>query len=189
MKRSECLMLRNSVVSYNAVNTERSNLANLELSPGSGVQRVVDTTCFFPKGCGTAPRSKPPESNLSGVLSSWCFTDFYVAQTLSSPQCALECLGGCLVWKGGDENSSSNFLSLVAGMTASAVAALILMTSSIVSVVGSLYLAYILYFVLKEFCIVCVITYLLNFILFIINYKRLVYLNEAWKRQLQPKQE
>ncbi|KAG8509956.1 Vitamin K epoxide reductase complex subunit 1-like protein 1 [Galemys pyrenaicus] len=74
-------------------------------------------------------------------------------------------------------------------MTASAVAALILMTSSIVSVVGSLYLAYILYFVLKEFCIICVITYVLNFILLIINYKRLVYLNEAWKRQLQPKQD
>nr|XP_047924139.1 vitamin K epoxide reductase complex subunit 1-like protein 1 isoform X1 [Anser cygnoides] len=80
-------------------------------------------------------------------------------------------------------------LQMLLGMTASAVAALILMTSSIVSVVGSLYLAYILYFVLKEFCIVCVVTYLLNFILFIINYKRLVYLNEAWKRQLQPKQE
>uniref|UniRef100_A0A663MKW5 vitamin-K-epoxide reductase (warfarin-sensitive) n=1 Tax=Athene cunicularia TaxID=194338 RepID=A0A663MKW5_ATHCN len=80
-------------------------------------------------------------------------------------------------------------LQMLLGMTASAVAALILMTSSIVSVVGSLYLAYILYFVLKEFCIVCVITYLLNFILFIINYKRLVYLNEAWKQQLQPKQE
>ncbi|KAB1263664.1 Vitamin K epoxide reductase complex subunit 1-like protein 1 [Camelus dromedarius] len=74
-------------------------------------------------------------------------------------------------------------------MTASAVAALILMTSSIVSAVGSLYLAYILYFVLKEFCIICVITYVLNFILLIINYKRLVYLNEAWKRQLQPKQD
>uniref|UniRef100_A0A8D2PPT9 vitamin-K-epoxide reductase (warfarin-sensitive) n=1 Tax=Zosterops lateralis melanops TaxID=1220523 RepID=A0A8D2PPT9_ZOSLA len=73
-------------------------------------------------------------------------------------------------------------LQMLLGMTASAVAALILMTSSIVSVVGSLYLAYILYFVLKEFCIVFVLTYLLNFILFIINYKRLVYLNEAWKR-------
>lgn len=108
---------------------------------------------------------------------------------LSSLQFELECLGFLLCVEGGNESSSSNFLSLVAGMTASAVAALILMTSSIVSVVGSLYLAYILYFVLKEFCIVCVITYLLNFILFIINYKRLVYLNEAWKRQLQPKQE
>uniref|UniRef100_A0A8C2RIC7 vitamin-K-epoxide reductase (warfarin-sensitive) n=1 Tax=Capra hircus TaxID=9925 RepID=A0A8C2RIC7_CAPHI len=80
-------------------------------------------------------------------------------------------------------------LQLLLGLTASAVAALILMTSSIMSVVGSLYLAYILYFVLKEFCIICIITYVLNFILLIINYKRLVYLNEAWKRQLQPKQD
>lgn len=108
---------------------------------------------------------------------------------LSSLWFELEHLGLLLCVEVGRESSRSNFLSLVAGMTASAVAALILMTSSIVSVVGSLYLAYILYFVLKEFCIVCVITYLLNFILFIINYKRLVYLNEAWKRQLQPKQE
>uniref|UniRef100_A0ACB8EDB1 Vitamin K epoxide reductase complex subunit 1-like protein 1 n=1 Tax=Sphaerodactylus townsendi TaxID=933632 RepID=A0ACB8EDB1_9SAUR len=77
-------------------------------------------------------------------------------------------------------------LQMLLGTTASAVAALVLMMSSLVSVIGSLYLAYILYFVLKEFCIVCVVTYLLNFILFIINYKRLVYLNEAWKRQLSP---
>ncbi|XP_047568576.1 vitamin K epoxide reductase complex subunit 1-like protein 1 isoform X3 [Lutra lutra] len=85
----------------------------------------------------------------------------------------------------GLSDGAANF----AGMTASAVAALVLMTSSIVSVVGSLYLAYILYFVLKEFCLICVVTYVLNFVLLIINYKRLVYLNEAWKRQLQPKQD
>ncbi|XP_054416101.1 uncharacterized protein LOC112134373 [Pongo abelii] len=62
-------------------------------------------------------------------------------------------------------------LQLLLGMTASAVAALILMTSSIMSVLGSLYLAYILYFVLKEFCIICVVMYVLNFFLLIINYK------------------
>ncbi|XP_075709034.1 vitamin K epoxide reductase complex subunit 1-like protein 1 [Rhinoderma darwinii] len=80
-------------------------------------------------------------------------------------------------------------LQMLLGMTVSAVAALVLMTTSIVSVVGSLYLAYILYFVLKNFCVICVITYLLNFILLIINYKRLVYLNEAWKRHVQDKEE
>uniref|UniRef100_A0A8C0WGT7 vitamin-K-epoxide reductase (warfarin-sensitive) n=1 Tax=Castor canadensis TaxID=51338 RepID=A0A8C0WGT7_CASCN len=57
------------------------------------------------------------------------------------------------------------------------------------SVTGSLYLAYVLCFVLKEFCIICITTYALNFILLTINYKRLVYLNEAWKQQLQPKQD
>ncbi|KAJ1184839.1 hypothetical protein NDU88_001636 [Pleurodeles waltl] len=80
-------------------------------------------------------------------------------------------------------------LQMLLGLTVSAVAALILMTSSIVSVVGSLYLAYVMYFALKGFCIICVATYLLNFILLIINYKRLVYLNEAWKQELQPKQD
>ncbi|XP_059829179.1 vitamin K epoxide reductase complex subunit 1-like protein 1 [Mobula hypostoma] len=80
-------------------------------------------------------------------------------------------------------------LQMLLGMTVSAMAALILMTTSIVSVVGALYLSYILYFVLKDFCIICITTYILNFILFIINYKRLVYLNEAWKQQLQSKQE
>uniref|UniRef100_A0A2K5YBK1 vitamin-K-epoxide reductase (warfarin-sensitive) n=1 Tax=Mandrillus leucophaeus TaxID=9568 RepID=A0A2K5YBK1_MANLE len=80
-------------------------------------------------------------------------------------------------------------LQLLLGTTASTVVALILMTSTIMSVVGSLYLAYILYFVLKEFCIICVVTYMLNFLLLSINYKRLVYLNVAWKWQLQPKQD
>lgn len=81
------------------------------------------------------------------------------------------------------------FVFLAAGMTVSAMAALFLMTTSILSVVGSLYLGYILYFVLKDFCVICITTYALNFILFILNYKRLVYLNEAWKQQLQVKQD
>ncbi|XP_042579233.1 vitamin K epoxide reductase complex subunit 1-like protein 1 [Cyprinus carpio] len=78
---------------------------------------------------------------------------------------------------------------LLLGLTASAMAALILMTTSIASVMGSLYLGYILYFVLKDFCVICITTYILNFILFVLNYKRLVYLNEAWKQQLQAKQD
>ncbi|XP_073696974.1 vitamin K epoxide reductase complex subunit 1-like protein 1 [Garra rufa] len=78
---------------------------------------------------------------------------------------------------------------LLLGLTASAMAALILMTTSIASVMGSLYLGYILYFVLKDFCFICVTTYALNFILFVLNYKRLVYLNEAWKQQLQAKRD
>jgi vitamin-K-epoxide reductase (warfarin-sensitive) len=74
-------------------------------------------------------------------------------------------------------------------MTVSAMAALILMTTSILSVMGSMYLGYILYFVLEDFCVNCVTTYVLNFILFLLNYKRLVYLNEAWKQQLPVKQD
>ncbi|XP_023698411.1 vitamin K epoxide reductase complex subunit 1-like protein 1 [Paramormyrops kingsleyae] len=78
---------------------------------------------------------------------------------------------------------------LLLGMTVSAMAALILMTTSIVSVMGSLYLSYVLYFVLKDFCIVSVIAYILNLVLFVLNYKRLVYLNDAWKQQLHPKRD
>lgn len=85
--------------------------------------------------------------------------------------------------------SNGLFYVCLAGMTVSAVAALILMTTSIASVLGSLYLAYILYFVLKDLCLICITTYALNIILFILNYKRLVYLNEAWKQQLQTKRD
>ncbi|KAK6321908.1 hypothetical protein J4Q44_G00067000 [Coregonus suidteri] len=59
------------------------------------------------------------------------------------------------------------FFQLLLGITVSAMAALILMTTSILSVMGSLYLGYILYFVLKDFCIICITTYALNFILFL----------------------
>ncbi|KAK6297736.1 hypothetical protein J4Q44_G00323190 [Coregonus suidteri] len=78
---------------------------------------------------------------------------------------------------------------LLLGITVSAMTALILMMTSILSVRGSLYLGYILYFVLKDFCVICITTYALNFILFMLNYKRLVYLNEAWKQQLPVKQD
>lgn len=148
------------------------------------MQKMVNTTPTSCQGAGTELEAPFPvvicqPSWTHGVLNRlvWHRLELELALRLFA------------VCERGGASRRSNFLSLVAGMTASAVAALILMTSSIVSVLGSLYLAYILYFVLKEFCIVCVITYLLNFILFIINYKRLVYLNEAWKRQLQPKQE
>ncbi|XP_053843503.1 vitamin K epoxide reductase complex subunit 1-like protein 1 [Vidua macroura] len=80
-------------------------------------------------------------------------------------------------------------LQMLLGITASAIASLILIMSSIVSLAASLHLACILHFILKEFCILHVIAYLLNLILFIINYKRLIYLVEAWDQLLQPKQE
>ncbi|XP_035241355.1 vitamin K epoxide reductase complex subunit 1-like protein 1 [Anguilla rostrata] len=78
---------------------------------------------------------------------------------------------------------------LLLGLTVSAMAALTLMATSIVSVMGSLYLSYILYFVLKDVCIIGISTCVLNFILFMLNYKRLVYLNEAWKQKLQTKED
>ncbi|XP_077774089.1 vitamin K epoxide reductase complex subunit 1 isoform X1 [Podarcis muralis] len=67
------------------------------------------------------------------------------------------------------------------GFSNSGLAAIALLGSSVVSIVGSLYLAYILFFVLHDFCVVCISTYLLNFALLLLNYKRLAYLNQAWK--------
>ncbi|XP_006818887.1 vitamin K epoxide reductase complex subunit 1-like protein 1 [Saccoglossus kowalevskii] len=41
---------------------------------------------------------------------------------------------------------------------------------SIISCIGSLYLAYILYFVLSDCCVVCISTYIVNFTLCYLNY-------------------
>ncbi|XP_042328847.1 LOW QUALITY PROTEIN: vitamin K epoxide reductase complex subunit 1 [Sceloporus undulatus] len=70
-------------------------------------------------------------------------------------------------------------LQILLGFSTSGLAAITLLGSSLVSVAGSLYLAYILFFVLHDFCVVCVSTYILNFTLLFINYKRLGYLNQA----------
>lgn len=45
-----------------------------------------------------------------------------------------------------------------------------LLYSSVISIVGSVYLAYILLFVLKDICVVCFTTYLVNALLMYLNY-------------------
>ncbi|KAJ1125626.1 hypothetical protein NDU88_004050 [Pleurodeles waltl] len=72
-------------------------------------------------------------------------------------------------------------LQILLGFSGTAGAAVILLCTSVVSLAGSLYLAYILFFVLEDFCVICITTYILNFTLFCLNYKRLGYLKATEK--------
>lgn len=46
------------------------------------------------------------------------------------------------------------------------------MLSSLVSLVGSVYLAWILFFVLYDFCIVCITTYAINVGLVVLSFRK-----------------
>ncbi|CAM4679250.1 vitamin K epoxide reductase complex subunit 1-like protein 1 [Lepidochelys kempii] len=78
-------------------------------------------------------------------------------------------------------------LQTLLGFTPSTLAAVTLLGASLVSIAGSLYLAYILFFVLHDFCLVCVTTYLLNGALLLLNYQRLVGLSGSGPRRAKPK--
>lgn len=49
---------------------------------------------------------------------------------------------------------------------------------SVFANIGNLYLAYVLYFILKDFCIVCVSTYIVNILLLVFNYKHKSFYNQ-----------
>ncbi|XP_055758470.1 vitamin K epoxide reductase complex subunit 1 [Salvelinus fontinalis] len=63
-------------------------------------------------------------------------------------------------------------LQLALGQSVSSRAAFLLVLASWVSMAGSLYLAGVLAFILGDFCVVCVSTYVVNFLLLLTNLKR-----------------
>ncbi|XP_040211923.1 vitamin K epoxide reductase complex subunit 1-like protein 1 [Rana temporaria] len=67
-------------------------------------------------------------------------------------------------------------LQIVLGFVPSLAAAATLLVTSLVSIAGSLYLAYILFYILEDFCVICITTYALNFSLLLLNVVRLRYL-------------
>lgn len=64
-------------------------------------------------------------------------------------------------------------LQIALGFVGLVAAAVTLLVTSLVSIAGSLYLAYILFYILEDFCVICITTYVLNFILLLLNVKRL----------------
>ncbi|KAE8578168.1 hypothetical protein XENTR_v10023372 [Xenopus tropicalis] len=74
-------------------------------------------------------------------------------------------------------------LQVLLGFSGSVGAAAALLGTSLVSIAGSLYLAYILFYVLEDFCVICVTTYALNFCLLLLNLKRLASLRAPPKKQ------
>lgn len=62
-------------------------------------------------------------------------------------------------------------------------ASVLLVLSSLVSLAGSVYLAWILFFVLYDFCIVCITTYAINVGLMLISFREVQEPQHKAKRQ------
>ncbi|KAM3917800.1 vitamin K epoxide reductase complex subunit 1-like protein 1 [Leptodactylus fuscus] len=70
-------------------------------------------------------------------------------------------------------------LQILLGFVGLVAAAVTLLVTSLASIAGSLYLAYILFYILEDFCVICITTYVLNFILLVLNVKRLQWLTTS----------
>ncbi|XP_044160555.1 vitamin K epoxide reductase complex subunit 1-like protein 1 [Bufo gargarizans] len=74
-------------------------------------------------------------------------------------------------------------LQILLGFSGLVVATVTLLVTSLVSIAGSLYLAYVLFYILEDFCVICITTYVLNFILLLLNVKRLRWLTTSSSRK------
>ncbi|KAJ7386664.1 Vitamin K epoxide reductase complex, subunit [Desmophyllum pertusum] len=61
---------------------------------------------------------------------------------------------------------------LVLGILPLSWASAMLFMTSVISCVGSAYLAFVLFLVLKDLCLVCIATYVINGVLLYLNYQR-----------------
>ncbi|XP_031555145.1 vitamin K epoxide reductase complex subunit 1-like [Actinia tenebrosa] len=66
-------------------------------------------------------------------------------------------------------------LQLLLGMIHSSLAVNLLFFTSILSCLGSVYLAIVLFVILKDVCLVCMATYIINGILLFLNYQQYMY--------------
>ena len=63
-------------------------------------------------------------------------------------------------------------LLFISGVMSFSWVPVLLFMTSVVSCVGSAYLAFVLFFVLKDLCLVCIATYVINSVLLYLNYQR-----------------
>ncbi|XP_072273233.1 vitamin K epoxide reductase complex subunit 1-like protein 1 [Pyxicephalus adspersus] len=64
-------------------------------------------------------------------------------------------------------------LQIVLGFVPSVAAVAALLVTSLLSIAGSVFLAYVLFYILEDFCVICITTYALNFSLLLLNVVRL----------------
>ncbi|XP_078680206.1 vitamin K epoxide reductase complex subunit 1-like protein 1 [Branchiostoma floridae x Branchiostoma belcheri] len=62
-------------------------------------------------------------------------------------------------------------LQLVLGYVGGSLCVHVLFYTSILSCLGCVWLAYVLYFILQDTCVVCISTYLINFAIMFVNYQ------------------
>ncbi|XP_002736697.1 vitamin K epoxide reductase complex subunit 1-like protein 1 [Saccoglossus kowalevskii] len=75
------------------------------------------------------------------------------------------------------------FLQYVLGQFISHPGSFLLLSTSIFANMGSVYLAYILYYVLHDCCLVCVSTYVVNFLLLVVNIRHNIFVKEMLKKK------
>ncbi len=76
-----------------------------------------------------------------------------------------------------------NYFSFVPGIQNSVSAASLAVYLAVLANCGSMYLAYILYFILDDFCVVCVSTYVINFGLLLVTIFRKKFLVNVYQRK------